>query len=118
MSDSEDWWKHPENFADYILIGEGAQRRLEDDIECFIGREQFVEKMWFDTYDGSIELCFRADLEYDPEKLREFLASRGFTYGWLNFSDGTEQHFGGGKIFDRRSVAYPKWTEEMAKEVR
>jgi hypothetical protein len=115
MMHAEEWWKHPENFALYILTGQDAESRLEDDLDQFLtGSDEKVaiEKMWFDSYDCSIELCFDAGFQLDAEALRQKLTEYGFRYGWFNFSDGSEQHFDQNKAYERRKVHGARWTEE------
>lgn len=93
-----------------ILVGMESQSILDMELDGLIGGEG-CEKLDFDTYDGSIEICIAADAKVDSEALLAFLKERGFTYGWLNFSDGTEQHFNK-VLYERRKVNSPRWTEE------
>lgn len=74
-----------------------------------------------DYYDNSIEIYLAPSQngilisDVAIEKFKEW----GFNQGWVNYTDGTEEHFGcipeirRGQI---RKASYPRWNEEESRE--
>jgi hypothetical protein len=115
-----------QKFARTILDAISYHSQLEEDIqELFDGTweeqkaknyDSTFDHIGFDTYDSSIELYVRDDAVFDTDALMNLLNESGFYYGWINFDDGTEIHFGSHGCGARTLKEYPHWTKERAEQ--
>jgi len=113
------------NKANVIIEAMNLQAQLEDKLQEFFDgspetwREGLTfNYIGFDPYDASIELYVREDAYCYPDKLEQLmglLGEWGFTYGWINYDDGSEIHFSGGVCHSRKKVDHPHWTKEIKK---
>lgn len=118
MSEQPCWWKtdvDQSNWFELILLAESKRHRMETAFE-----ERWTHFCYFswDTYDNSIELYFSPET---PEAWKlsqedwEFLKTYGASFGWANFTDGTEICFNGGPG-ERKAVQHPRWTRDFWNE--
>lgn len=114
----------PQKRACTILAAISLHSQLEEEIqELFDGDwetqkskdyDSTFDHIGFDTYDSSIELYVRDDAVFDQQALMTLLTGYGFVYGWINFDDGTEIHFGSNGCGERIKKEHPHWTKEWA----
>lgn len=93
--------------------GQQAEMLVENEaMETFPG---IVHHIGTDDYDNSLEVYFMpsalADFAPSPEQVQRVLAM-GFSRCWLNFTDGSECYFEMLKIWPRKKVDNPRWTQE------
>lgn len=85
----------------------------------FSDRWPFYCKFGHDSYDASIELYFSPECPPEwiptPEDMA-FLKSYGATFGWMNFTDGTQIHFSQGAPNIRETSHAPRWSKKRWRE--
>lgn len=106
--------------AERLFDGFYAKAAIDEDLsEPPFWPQCYVDHIGHDHYDESIELFFikatPLDLVVTEEQAR-IIFDWGFTRGWANFADGTEQYFArsgdGVSIGERRAVNSPRWRGE------
>lgn len=104
-----------------LFNAELATAEIEDTL-CDLFPEGKFDHFGYDRYDTSIEVCVAADAVVNDEAA--FLAQCeewGFGQGWINYADGSEQHFNCytdpikgilPRMGKRAATPNPRWTEK------
>jgi hypothetical protein len=110
----------PEDFASILFGVAFVENAMEKALSDLLKDSAKVVKIWWDEYDGSIELGFSHGTPKDftaTEELRSLLLSWGFGMAYLNFTDGTQQHISWNRASSERKVYSDnswRWNEEKA----